>query len=138
MSDRPPPVATLYLKTELRWGGPDGVILRRSDPDLAGVVAHVITAWNPGDERPTSEVNDRADERLRLCLDSNAHAPQRVVGSDPDSGHYEESWLVTGLTDEDARSIGARFGQVAVFRIANNVQTVLACSESWSVSRPLD
>lgn len=137
MTGIPSPLAALYLKTEVRWGGPDGPLLAPGNPELEGVVAHVITAWNPGDERPTPEANDRADEQLRLRLESRGLGPLRVVGADPDSDHVEQSWLVTGLTDDEARSIGREFGQVAVFRIADGVQCVLACSESWSVSRPL-
>lgn len=133
----PPAIASLYLATEIRWGGPGGTPLTTHDPDLAVVRAHVITAWNPGDERPTLEANRAADGRLRDRLESAGFAPRRVVGADPDSEHFEESWLVVGLTDDAARSVGAEFGQVAVFRIAGGQQTVLACSESWSVSRSL-
>jgi hypothetical protein len=98
---------------------------------------HVITAWNPGDDRPTHDENDAANERLRVDLVKRGLNPVRARGADPDSDHFEESWAVVGLDDDEARMIGATFGQVAVFRITNGVQTVLACSEDWSQSRPL-
>jgi hypothetical protein len=136
-NDEIPAIASLYLATEIRWGGPGGTPVAPHDAYLDGVAAHVITAWNPGDERPSLEANHAADCRLRDRLESAGFAPRRVVGADPHSDHFEESWLVAGLSDDAARSIGAEFGQVAVFRIAGGQQTVLACSESWSVSRSL-
>ena len=59
------------------------------------------------------------------------------MGADPDSDHAEASWAVVGLDDHEARAIGASFGQVAVFRISDGMQTVLACSEDWTLSRRL-
>jgi len=80
--------------------------------------------------------------RLGLSLEesalvSDAGFGPAAVGADPDSDHFEESWAVIGLDDESARAIGAAFGQVAVFRLANGVQTVLACSADWTRSRSL-
>jgi hypothetical protein len=42
---------------------------------------------------------------------------------------------VEGLTDDQAREIGAEFGQVAVFRVHDGFQTVIACGGAWQVSR---
>jgi len=98
---------------------------------------HVITAWNPGDDRPMRAENDVANERLRGELIDRGLNPVRAVGSDPDSDHFEESWAVVGLGDYEARAIGATFRQVAVFRLSKGVQTVLACFEDWQVSRAL-
>jgi hypothetical protein len=53
------------------------------------------------------------------------HEPVRAIGSDPDSDHREEGWAVVGLSDDEALSIGAEFGQIAVFRFANRMQSVL-------------
>lgn len=100
-------------------------------------VVHVVTAWNPGEDRPTRDENNAANERLKVKLVEKGLLPVRAVGADPDSEHFEESWAVIGLDDDEARMIGAAFGQVAVFRIANGIQTVLACREDWSQSRPL-
>lgn len=98
---------------------------------------HVITAWNPGDDRPTRAENNAANERLRVDLVKRGLNPMRAIGADPDSDHFEESWAVVGLSDESARAIGAAYGQVAVFRLANDIQTVMACTEDWTLSRPL-
>lgn len=128
---------SLYLKTvvSLDQDGEmvpaNGVLLMRDD------VLHVITAWNPGDARPTRAENDAANERLYEKLVELGLDPVPAVGADPDSDHFEESWAIVGLDDESARAIGAAFGQVAVFRLANGVQTVLACSADWTRSRSL-
>lgn len=100
-------------------------------------VVHVLTAWNPGVERPSRQENDSANEHLRQILAGLGLIPCRAVGADPDANYFEESWAVTGLDDHEARAIGTTFGQVAVFRIFDGIQTVLACSEDWSLSRPL-
>jgi hypothetical protein len=127
----------LYLKTlvSVEQGG---VLVPVGEAStLVGLAYHVITAWNPGDARPTPTENDDANERLRQALASRGLQPARAIGADPDSDHFEDSWAVTGLNDQDARAIGAEFGQVAVFRIAHGVQTVLACTEDWTLSRPV-
>ncbi len=116
----------------------NGVLVSISKANvIRGLSWYVITAWNPGDARPTRQENDFANERLREVLSLRGLEPFRAVGADPDSEYFEESWAVTGLDDHDARAIGAEFGQVAVFRIADGTQTVLACTEDWSLSRPI-
>jgi hypothetical protein len=96
---------------------------------------HVITAWNPGDERPSREENDRANEALRADITRRGLAPMRAPGSDPNSPHAEESWAVAGFNDHDARELGAKYRQVAVFRITAERQTVLGCFADWEVGR---
>ena len=135
MTDRG--LAQIYLRTLVSIEE-DGQLISAAESSLArDHVVHVVTAWNPGDERPTRDENDCANRRLLDLLVERGLQPIRAVGADPDSEHAEESWAVVGLEDEEARSIGASFGQVAVFRIADGVQTVLACTEEWSLSRPL-
>jgi len=96
---------------------------------------HVLTAWNPGLERPGSAANHAANEALRQLLESEGCNPIPALGGDPNSDHTEESWCVTGLSDSRAREIGARFGQWAVFRITSSAQTVLGCHGEWERSR---
>lgn len=127
----------LYLKTIVTIEEFDKLIPAGVASTIEGSVVHVITAWNPGDDRPTRAENDVANERLRGELIERGLNPVRAVGSDPDSDYFEESWAVVGLSDDEARAIGAAYGQVAVFRLARGTQTVLACTEDWSLSRPL-
>lgn len=132
-----PEIAHVYLKTHVSFVK-NGRLEPVTPADFPhGEVAHVITAWNPGDERPNADSNAVADARLRDHLVGRGLDPLRARGADPESTHFEDGWLVRGLRDVDARSIGADFGQVAVFKLANARQAVLACSEEWSVSRSL-
>jgi len=132
-----PEIAYLYKKTLVSVER-DGIQVPVISAGISEAeVVHVITAWNPGDERPDADMNDAADVRLRSLLEARSLAPIRARGSDPHSAHYEESWLVHGLSDNEARSIGEQFGQVGVFRFANSRQTVLACTDDWSVTRSL-
>jgi hypothetical protein len=125
----------LYLKTVVSIEE-DGLLVPASNARcITQGVVHVLTAWNPGHERPSREENDAANEKLRIELVSRGLNPCQAVGADPDSEHAEESWAVCGLSDDEARAIGAAFGQVAVFRLTATGQAVLACSEDWVVSR---
>lgn len=129
-----PDIASLYLATVVTVE--DHGTWRPAHEVAAKLgTLHVITAWNPGDERPAREVNDRANEALRADLTQRGLAPMRALGSDPNSPHAEESWAVAGFNDRDARELGAKYLQVAVFRITAARQTVLGCFEAWEVSR---
>ena len=133
-----PPIADLYRATivSIEYNGElipiaDSPLLDSDD------VVHVITAWNPGDERPSPDQNETANNSLFDVLVNLGKNPTRAIGADPDSPHFEESWAITGLTDDEARSIGASYGQIAVFKFSNRSQTVLCCFEDWSASRPI-
>ena len=132
--DTPPDIATLYLATIVTI---DDDALWRPAHEVAARLGtlHVITAWNPGDERPAREVNDSANEALRADLTRRGLAPMRALGKDPNSDHAEESWTVVGFNDHDARELGAKYRQVAVFRITATRQTVLGCFAEWEVGR---
>ena len=100
-----------------------------------GVQIHVITAWNPGDERPSSEVNDTQNNQLLADISAMGFEALEALGSDPNSTHAEKSWAVIGLTDKAAIELGKKYGQVAVFRITESQQSVLGCLSEWEVSR---
>lgn len=130
-------LSSLYLNTRVSIEDGGSLVHAQEHPDVERGVVHVITACNPGDVRPTNEENGRANERLRLLLIDRRYRPMSALGADPDSGHREESWAVSGMIDAEACEIGAMFGQVAVFRIADGAQTVLICDKRWSRCRPL-
>ena len=134
--DLVPDIAAVYLATIVtaeRHGA------WRAAHAMAAVVGpmHVITAWNPGDERPSADENDRRNALLRADLVELGLDPHPSLGSDPASTHAEASWAGVGLTDADACALGAKYGQIAVFRITADTQTVLGCFAPWSVSRPV-
>ena len=133
----PPPIAALYLKTKVLIDEDGQLVPIQRSRLLASGPVHVITAWNPGDQRPTDQTNRSANQALLEQLAACGLEPVRAVGQDPDSSHAEESWAVSGTTDDIARELGAQFGQVAVFRITTGSQTVLACEEDWQTSRTI-
>jgi Family of unknown function (DUF6308)/Protein of unknown function (DUF3293) len=135
MMSNPPSVANLYLKTNVtveidaEWVSAFDVASSQVAP------IHVITAWNPGEGRPSREENDDANFRLHDDIRSLGCIPLPALGSDPDSDHAEESWAVFGLEDDQAMDLGRRYGQVAVFRVSEARQTVLGCDMDWRISR---
>jgi hypothetical protein len=131
----PPPDAQWYLPT-LVTVCVDGIWMSGFDFCISrGVQIHVITAWNPGDERPSSEVNDTQNNQLLADIAAMGLEALEALGSDPNSTHAEKSWAVIGLTDKAAIELGKKYGQVAVFRITESQQSVLGCLSEWEVSR---
>lgn len=130
-------LSSQYLKTEVSIEHLKELVPAREHPCVKSGAVHVVTAWNPGDKRPSPAENDSANLNLREVLELRGCQPIRAIGADPDSHHFEESWAVVGMTDAEACEIGAMFGQVAVFRISNGVQAVLDCSGRWSGSRSI-
>ncbi|GLZ45841.1 hypothetical protein Acsp06_20260 [Actinomycetospora sp. NBRC 106375] len=127
-----------YARAVLRV--PDlGLVLR---PRPAGEVVgtfpftapvHVVTAHNPGAERPGARENAVRQARLEAALDERGLRHRRTIAGAGDGSHAEEGALVVGLDDDDARALGAAWGQDAVFRWSPTAWTVLACDEGPSV-----
>lgn len=131
------PLAEIYVKTLISIEDNGRLVPATKATLVRSGTVHVITAWNPGDERPTRDQNNTANQHLHQVLVDQGLNPCHAIGADPNSEHHEESWAVTGLNDQQAKAVGAAFGQVAVFRISDGTQTVLACTGDWSLSRPL-
>ena len=131
----PPPDAQWYLPTVVTVCI-DGVWMSGFDFCAArGVQIHVITAWNPGDERPSSEINEARNQELRAEISARGLEALEALGSDPNSSHSEKSWAVVGMTDDTAIELGRKYGQVAVFFITRARQWVLGCLAEWEVGR---
>lgn len=96
-----------------------------TDPPLGPL--HVITAIQP-DGDPTS-----ADSIARMAvLDRELHthgiASGVAAGISFDGNHREDSRAVFGLDDDQARALGLRFGQVAIFAWQGPRWSLLACA----------
>ncbi len=131
----PPTDAQLYLPT-LVTVCVDGIWMSGFDFCASrGVQIHVITAWNPGDERPRGEINEARNQELRAEISARGLEALEALGSDPNSSHSEKSWAVVGMTDDTAIELGRKYGQVAVFRITESQQSVLGSLREWEVSR---
>ncbi len=128
-------LAETYLKTIVTVEVDGQPVVIQASGLFTDQTAHVITAWNPGDDRPSAEENHCRDQELHRRLQGMGHEPVRVIGSDPDSDHREEGWAVVGLSDDAARAIGLEYGQLAIFRFCSRTQTVLWCDTSLELSR---
>ncbi|AFR49081.1 DUF3293 domain-containing protein [Gordonia sp. KTR9] len=101
----------------------------RSDPQLQLPDFHVVTAVLP-DTDPLSADNAARIKVLDDELDSAGLAYAQAVGASFDGSYSEDSRAVFGLTDEEARSLGARFGQVAVFGLRGARWSLIACGSN--------
>lgn len=95
---------------------------------------HVVTAVQPNGE-PGS-----ADSMARLAVLDEELATMEIrsigaVGSSLAGDYAEESRAVFGLSDDQARRLGLRFGQVAVFAWDGPRWSLLACATDRQTHR---
>lgn len=95
----------------------------------------MITAWNPGDKRPSEVINEAQNKRLRFDIEALELPVFEALGRDPKSDHAEKSLAVLGLDDDRAKHLGRNYHQIAIFKISQARQTVLGCFDDWEVSR---
>lgn len=135
MKDQPPEIASLYLATE--------VLIQENGSWISAfefcvkneAEIHVITAWNPGDERFDHAQNAERNQQLLTDLRALNCQVLPARGSDPESDYFEDSWAAIGLSDEQAIELGRKYEQIAIFRIDSSKQRVLGCFDKWEVSR---
>jgi len=120
--------APLGVVGEWPWG--------RADP------VHVLTAWDPGLERPSAAENRRRQAELEAVLRPLAGGIWAAVGVDPVSGHREEGVAVLGVSEADALALGARYGQDAILAWTPLEWTIVGCTtgrrvaSGWTCTRP--
>jgi hypothetical protein len=82
---------------------------------LRGYIAWgFLTAWNPGAKAQALRRNESLHRELGALLDALGHPRLPAVGLAEDQRWFEESLFVPGLSRDDARELGRRFGQQAV------------------------
>ncbi|MHB8328198.1 MAG: DUF3293 domain-containing protein [Acidimicrobiales bacterium] len=91
---------------------------------------YVITAWNPGTERPGVDTNRARQKSLEADLRERQLEVWPAVGCDPDSPHREESAATSGLSELDAVALGVHYGQDAIFSWTPEVWTVVSCVDA--------
>jgi hypothetical protein len=112
---------------EWPWSSPDPV--------------HILTAWDPGDERPGNEVNRERQATLEAELRPRAAGLWAALGEDPKSGHREEGVAVAGVSEADAVAAAARYGQDAIFCWTPDEWAIVGCTDGrrevggWSLTR---
>jgi hypothetical protein len=73
-----------------------------------------LTACNPGSVRLTDDANARRTQELRDLLGRRWHYVYGGVSVGRDGAWREPSFLILGMTADEAIKIGRRFGQNAV------------------------
>ena len=95
---------------------------------------HILTAWDPGDERPGEAANQARQAMLESELAVAAAADWPARGTDPRTGEHDAGVAVRGLTIEQVRVFGARYGQEAVFEWTPARWAIVGCRDSRRVA----
>ena len=113
-----------YRRTivEIRRPREGDLVVRPARPGTAGPwpwptpdPVYLLTAWDPGEERPAVEVNRRRQASLVAELLPLVRAMWEARGTDPVTGRREEGVAVCGVEEEAVLALAARYGQDAVF-----------------------
>ena len=74
----------------------------------------IITAWNPGTERPCESDNIKANERLRAALREGGWTLHPASARARDGSHAEPSFAVPGIGADSALALARQFDQAAI------------------------
>ncbi len=137
------------LVVEIRRAEGDQLVIHAAPPGEVGPwpwatdrPVFVLTAWDPGDERPGVEVNRRRQAALEADVGPLAGAMWPAVGVDPHTGHGDEGVAVIGISEAEVLELGARYRQDAVFVWTPESWAIVACSarrrvvSGWRLDRP--
>jgi Protein of unknown function (DUF3293) len=103
---------------------------------------YVLTAWDPGHERPGPAVNRVRQAALEADLRGRGVVLLPAAGVDPLTGRRDEGVAVRGLPETEVLALGARYGQDAVYAWTPPEWVVVACrggrrlASGWSLVRP--
>ena len=140
-----------YTRTVVEFCRPreGDVVVRPAPPGQVGewpwaspLPVSILTAWDPGEERPGDEENRVRQAALEADLGLLTGARWSTVGIDPESGHREEGVAVRGVAEGEARALGDRYRQDAIFVWTPHSWVVTACrgerrlALGWSVGPP--
>jgi hypothetical protein len=96
-------------------------------PDPAGRPIAVITAHDPHGRVASGEENAEASKLLEDELTTRGLEWWPADGADPSWEHVQRSVAVPGLSEDDARALGARYGQEAVLIVSPASRKVIDC-----------
>jgi hypothetical protein len=119
-----PATVAAYRETEYRVGGQGGLVLRVGQRSRDLLAAHssagvdcsaFVTACNPHSAPLSAAANLERQAALAEELRRLGFAYREGIGQHPDNGWPgEPSFLVLGISLEDARALGERYGQNAI------------------------
>ena len=125
-----------YVTTEVRIEVPGGAVrvfaappfqASGSYPDPAGRPIAVITAHNPYGRVVSPEENEKAQADLEAGLTSQGREWWPAAGADPTWTHVEQSVAIPGMDEAEARELGARLHQEAIFIVTPASRKVIDC-----------
>ncbi len=136
-----------YGRTVVEILRPEGTLTVRSAPgaDTASwpwptaQAVHILTAWNPGPERPGPAINRTRQAALETDLRPMASTLVAAAGVDPVTGRREEGVAVIGVAESVVLAVGARYGQDAVFVWTPAEWSIVGChgeprlTSGWSL-----
>lgn len=88
----------------------------------------IISAYATTGTTWSDDENAAADRKLREELIGLGRWRERVVGYSPNSTHAEPSWAV-GVSLEEARDMGERFRQDAIYYVVGDALWVVSCHD---------
>lgn len=123
-SQMDPTLIQAYRQAEYRVLGDEPMVLRIdvASAPLAGLhrtlnvdCSAFITAWNPLSQLTPASVNRARHGQLAADMAARGLYAIEAIGVDP-AGHWpdEPGYLFPGLSEQDARQTGRRYGQNAV------------------------
>jgi hypothetical protein len=85
----------------------------------------MITAWNPGPDRPSIDENNQANDLLLKLLRTYCSDIWEADGFSPDGRHREPGFIAWEMKPELGLQIAREFGQYAIFYFEANGTRVL-------------
>ena len=100
-------------------GGTVTLMVRRAPLGNSGPIRDrrlaIVTAHNPGHERPGDEANRAANERLRAEIERREWTWCAAVGYSPERNHEEPSFAVLDVREDEVLELARQFRQRAIF-----------------------
>jgi hypothetical protein len=106
--------------------GPRGVESDTVAQPNLGEAVYIVTAYNPSRSLTPDENSARQAELAARVFDLGVEA-WPAVGRDRENVHSEPSFAIRGVDLDEARLLGIRFGQDAIFEWTRETWSVIPC-----------
>jgi hypothetical protein len=140
-------MSTFELPSDDPWSGYARLTVAIRQPNLVGLAVRaaprgeagrwpwptaapvaILTAWDPGDERPGLEVNRRRQSELEDYVRALGADVWPAEGTDPVTRDRDEGVAVRGVPESVVLELGARYGQDAIFVWTPAEWAIVACT----------
>ncbi len=86
----------------------------------------VITAWNPMGQLTSDEENSKSNMLLKYDLLEISDVIYPAIGRNPNGPWQEEGFAVVDISLSQAKDLGAKYRQIAIFRISNSTKELIS------------